>query len=123
MDEVAEKAKSNRDFNVAAYDIKKYPRTRIFVLCRAWGERYDFEYAKGRRDHKLERERFAYGGMPYVNPGLAITDACIECGKCAEICSFNAIEKGDPYRINGNRCDECGNCFHDCPVSAIISKG
>lgn len=123
MDEVEEKAKGSRDFNVAVYDIQKYPRTRIFVLYRAWGERYDFDYAKEKRDHKLERKRFTYGGMPCINPGLTITDACTSCGKCAEICSFNAVEKGDPYKINGNRCDECGNCYHNCPVNAIISKG
>lgn len=123
MDEVEEKAKENRDFNVAVYDIKKYPQTRIFLLNRAWGELYDFDYAKEKRDHKLERERFAYGGMPCVSPGLTITDACIGCGKCAEICSFDAVENGEPYRINGARCDECGNCYHDCPVGAIVSKG
>lgn len=123
MDEVNEKAASNRDFNVAVYDIKKYPETRIFVLYRAWGERYDFDYAKENRDHKLERERFSFGGMPFPKSGLTITDSCIECGKCAEICSFDAIETGTPYHISGNRCDECGNCYHACPAEAILIKG
>lgn len=95
MEEVEEKAVNNRDFNVAVYDIKKYPATRIFLIYRAKGECYDFDYAKEHRDHKLERERFSYGGMEVGPAGLTITDKCIECG----------------------------NCFVNCPSGAIISKG
>ena len=47
MEEVEKKAEQNRDFNVAVYDIKKYPATRIFLIYRAKGEVYDFDYAKG----------------------------------------------------------------------------
>lgn len=123
MDEVEEKAAKNRDFNVAVYDIKKYPATKIFVLYRATGECYDFDYAKELRDHKLERERFAYGGMKVEPAGLKITDQCIGCGKCLTACSFDAIVPGTPYKILGNRCDECGNCYLSCPAGAVISKG
>lgn len=35
MEEMEKKAEHNRDFNVAVYDVKKYPATRIFVLYRA----------------------------------------------------------------------------------------
>lgn len=123
MEEVEKKAEQNRDFNVAVYDIKKYPATRIFLIYRAKGEVYDFDYAKEHRDHKLERERFSYGGMEVESAGLTITDQCIGCGKCQSVCSFDAIVLGSPYRIMGNRCDECGNCYVNCPVGAIISKG
>lgn len=123
MEEVEEKAAGNRDFNVAVYDIKKYPETRIFQVYRAKGECYDYDYAKENRDHKLERERFSYGGMEVEPAGLTITDRCIGCGKCQKACSFDAIVPGKPYRIMGNRCDECGNCFSVCPVNAILSKG
>ena len=123
MEEVEKKAEQNRDFNVAVYDIKKYPATRIFLIYRAKGEVYDFDYAKEHRDHKLERERFSYGGMEVESAGLTITDQCIGCGKCQSVCSFDAIVLGSPYRIMGNRCDECGNCYVNCPVGAIISIG
>lgn len=123
MEEVEEKAAHNRDFNVAVYDIKKYPATRIFLIYRAKGECYDFDYAKEHRDHKLERERFSYGGMEVEPAGLTITEQCIGCGKCQSVCSFDAIVPGTPYRILGNRCDECGNCYVNCPVGAITSKG
>jgi len=91
MDEIVEKAKTDINYNVAVYDVMKYPSTKIFVLYRAKGECYDYK--------------------------------CIACGKCAKVCTFDAIVPGDKYSINGNRCDECGNCYTNCPVGAIIAKG
>lgn len=123
MEEMEAKAAHDRNFNVAVFDVKKYPATRIFVLYRAKGEYYDFDYAKKHRDHKLERERFAYGGTEAEQAGLLITDSCIGCGKCAKVCTFDAIQPGEKYFIRGNRCDECGNCYMVCPVHAIRAKG
>lgn len=54
---------------------------------------------------------------------LTISDACIACGRCAEVCTHKAIVPGDPYRILGERCDECGNCYHVCPAGAVEAKG
>lgn len=122
-DEIAEKAKVNDGFRVAVHDIKKYPATRAFIMYRARGEIYDYDYEKENRDHKVERERFAFGGMTFVPPGFTITDDCIGCGTCMENCTFDAIEEGTPYRINGRRCDECGTCVHVCPVGAVLHKG
>jgi ferredoxin len=123
LEELKEKAKTNDGFNVAVHDIVKYPATKIFVLNRAWGECFDFDFEMENRDNKIERERFTYGGMEVEPAGLTITDKCISCGKCAEVCTFKAIKPGTPYEIIGNRCDECGNCFEACPVKAIIAKG
>lgn len=117
--EVEEKAKDNPDFYVATYDIKKYPETVVFVMYEGHGELYDYDYEMVSRDHKLERERFAFGGDTFVEPGLVIGDECIGCGTCKDNCTFKAIEEGEPYRIHGNRCDECGTCYHVCPVHAI----
>ena len=123
MAEVEAKAPHDRNFNVAVYDIAKYPETRVFVLHRFHGELYDYDYAMVNRDHKLHRERFAFGGDAYEEPGLRITDDCIACGTCLAGCSFKAIVPGEPYAILGERCDECGNCYHDCPAGAVEGKG
>lgn len=123
LEEVERKAAASELFNVATYDMAKYPETRVFVLESAWGELYDYDYNMVGRDHKLLRERFAWGGAEVERPGLAISDACIGCGACAEACSFKAIVPGKPYKIRGERCDECGNCAHVCPVGAIGGKG
>ena len=123
MTEVERKAEHDRNFTVAVHDIKKYPATRIFVLHKAQGELYDYDFACERRDHKLERRRFAYGGATFTQPGLTVGDACVGCGSCLSVCTFNAIEEGTPYRINGTRCDECGNCRNICPVDAVRHQG
>ena len=54
-------------------------------------------------------------------------DACIACGKCAQLCHFNAIDVGDRdtdgrplnYRINEYTCEGCGLCGFVCPAGAV----
>lgn len=95
-----------------------------FVIYRAKGEIFDYDFEKVHRAHKLERIRFNFCGFPMVKLGLTITDKCIGCGKFRQACSFDAIyQNGAKYTINGNRCDEYGNCFLICPVNTIILKG
>lgn len=117
--EVLEKAKTNPDFKTATYDMNKYPATRCFCIYKAKGEIFDYDFKLEKRDHKLLRTRFSFGGMTYNNAGCIINEKCIECGKCYEVCTFKAVEKGKPYIINGERCDECGSCYIACPVGAI----
>ncbi|MCY6371215.1 4Fe-4S binding protein [Clostridium ganghwense] len=118
-EEVTLKGKTNPDFKTAIYDINKYPATRCFCIYKAKGEIFDYDFELEKRDHKLLRTRFSFGGMTYNNAGCTITDKCIGCGKCYKVCTFKAVEKGVPYKINGERCDECGSCYLACPVGAI----
>ncbi len=121
--DMKEKAKTNRDFNVAAHDLEKYPATRFFVLHKASGEHYDYDFAMKHRDHKLLRTAFAFGGAQLAPAGFRIQDTCIACGACFEACSFKAIVQGEPHHILKERCDECGNCLSVCPVDAIVLRG
>jgi len=52
---------------------------------------------------------------------------CIACGKCAELCRFEAIRRDGPendagevtYRVDPVACEGCGLCAYFCPVEAI----
>lgn len=61
-----------------------------------------------------ENSDFYSGSMPVV------TDKCIGCGKCQQLCRFDAIEiKNDIAIVNEHKCEGCGVCADNCPVSAI----
>lgn len=123
LDELKTKSKKDSRFLPLLKDIERYPTMTTFVLYRFKGELYDYDFGKETRDHKLERERFSYGGIDYIPAGFYIDPTnCISCGNCTKVCSFNAIIPGEKYSINGTHCDECGSCYTVCPVNAIKSK-
>jgi MinD superfamily P-loop ATPase len=41
---------------------------------------------------------------------------CIQCGKCMELCRFNAIYN---YKVDPMHCEGCKVCVGNCPVEAI----
>lgn len=45
------------------------------------------------------------------------SDKCIQCGKCIELCKFDAIT--DKFEVKETKCEGCGVCYHFCPVDAI----
>jgi len=53
-----------------------------------------------------------------------ITNQCKACGKCAEVCPYNAIEvnvkKKMPAVVNSAACAGCGTCAAECPFGAIV---
>jgi ferredoxin len=49
-----------------------------------------------------------------------ITEDCINCGACADVCPVEAIsEKGEVHVIDPEVCTDCGACNEVCPVDAI----
>jgi heterodisulfide reductase subunit A2 len=52
-----------------------------------------------------------------------ITEHCKSCGKCAEVCPYNAItvdvKKKIPAEVNAAACAGCGTCAAECPFDAI----
>ena len=65
---------------------------------------------------------------------------CVECGKCASVCPFNAIanrkrpcivackigaisiNEDNVASIDTDKCIECGACIYQCPFGAIMDK-
>ncbi len=58
---------------------------------------------------------------PFVASQVAVIDPekCDPCGKCAEVCRFDAIRDSQVDPIS---CEGCGVCFHVCPRGAILMK-
>jgi ferredoxin len=45
---------------------------------------------------------------------------CVRCGKCIDICYFNArLLDDNGLIIDKNRCSGCGACVYFCPVNCI----
>ncbi len=68
------------------------------------------------------RESFTGGLLADIKPG-----ACVACGKCAELCRFEAIFFDGPgneqvprtFRVDPLACEGCGVCAHFCAAHAI----
>lgn len=60
----------------------------------------------------LEKHEFKSGKTAFIDKEL-----CIECGRCLEVCRFEAIS--EDFKINKLSCEGCGACVHFCPVDAI----
>ncbi len=68
------------------------------------------------------REDFSGGSRATVRD-----ERCVACGKCAELCRFDAVRFDGPgndgvaktYRIDPIACEGCGVCAWFCPADAI----
>lgn len=71
----------------------------------------------------IERASFTFGGAEKKAKGYFITDICIGCGNCTEVCPQNCIRADNiPYMIRQEHCLHCGNCMETCPVGAVEKK-
>ncbi|MDH5174219.1 MAG: ATP-binding protein [Elusimicrobiota bacterium] len=59
----------------------------------------------------LDRHDFKGGKKAVID-----RERCSECGKCEEVCRFNAIEN---FVVDSVSCEGCGVCSHICPEDAI----
>lgn len=50
--------------------------------------------------------------------------SCIGCGKCQQVCGFDAITVADNVaHIDATKCTQCRSCIEACPKSSIIMLG
>ena len=92
----------------------------VFHIYEGTGEWFDLS------KKPIERDTFRFGASDEVQQtqeGYFITDACIGCGSCLEVCPQKCISPaGVPYIIEQNHCLRCGNCLEICPADAVIRK-
>ena len=67
----------------------------------------------------LNNSQLVYIPIPKINE-----DKCTYCGKCAEVCVYNAIAVlPEKVLIFPELCHGCGACSYLCPESAITEEG
>jgi len=72
--------------------------------------------------HIVEREDFVGGKTARIT-----SEQCVGCGKCAQVCRFDAISLSGPandliaktYMVDEIACEGCGLCTHMCPMGAV----
>ena len=53
-----------------------------------------------------------------------ISDNCVSCGTCADLCPEGAVTEGkDKYVVDATKCKDCGECEDTCQESAIQGDG
>lgn len=70
-----------------------------------------YMYYKG---EDLEKEDFYAGKVASIDE-----EKCIQCGKCEEICRFDAVKD---FKIDPFYCEGCGACSLVCLQDAIVLK-
>jgi len=62
-----------------------------------------------------QRSEFISGVSALINK-----EVCAQCGKCREVCRFDAIN--EDFTVDPISCEGCAFCHHACPVEAIEMK-
>lgn len=89
----------------------------VFQIYEGSGEWFDLS------KKPIERASFAFGKAEESPEGYVITDACIECSSCLDVCPQNCIKSDTiPYSIEQEHCLHCGNCYTVCPVGAVTKR-
>lgn len=60
----------------------------------------------------MEEREFWCGKSAYIS-----SDLCNQCGKCLNLCRFNAISNN--FSVDKVSCEGCGVCAYFCPTKAI----
>lgn len=102
------------------------PKTRealeVFKMTDGTGEFFDLS------TKPITRGEFSVGSeagnaAPVPAGGYFITDKCIGCGTCYDVCPQKCIITTTvPLVIQQEHCLHCGNCYTDCPFEAVEKR-
>lgn len=60
------------------------------------------------------REDFSGGRLARI-----LDERCTSCGRCREVCRFEAVLEQDAFSIDPVACEGCGVCVWNCPEEAV----
>jgi ferredoxin len=95
-----------------------YPGTRSFVFGASGADR-------------VRRDKPSVRCLKEISMAHVITDACIKCMNCTNVCPVTCIHPMDGEEkldevpqlyINPDECIHCGACAPECPVDAIFPE-
>lgn len=87
----------------------------VFKIYEGSGEWFDLS------KKPIERASFFFGGAVAERTGYIITDDCIGCGSCLDVCPQSCIDLTNGKAvIRQENCLHCGNCENVCPVGAVV---
>ena len=108
-------------FNNNRYMWGTYPKNtrnilEVFKIYKWSGEYFDVT------SKAITRISFTHN-MEELNIGnYIVTDKCINCKKCFNVCPQKCIRFGEKAKIIKENCLRCGACSEICPTKAIIKK-
>ncbi|MBR7037706.1 MAG: 4Fe-4S binding protein [Oscillospiraceae bacterium] len=85
----------------------------VFQIYEGSGEWFDLS------KKPIERDSFTFGGAARAADGYHVTDRCIGCGACLEVCPQRCIDLTGKAVIRQENCLHCGGCAEVCPVGAV----
>ncbi len=86
----------------------------VFEIYEGDGEWFDLS------KKPIERMSFSFGKAREAQKGYFISEDCIGCGSCLEVCPQKCIDLSTaPAVILQQNCLHCGNCMEVCPAEAI----
>ena len=71
----------------------------------------------------LGQRLWFYSKTSHYSDKLKISDSCIGCGVCSQICPMNNIAMDNQKAVSGNKCTMCYRCISLCPQKAITLFG
>lgn len=104
------------------YMLEIYPNEKareqlnVFRLAKGNGEYFDL------CKKPVFRMNFSFGGSTEEKSGFFITNLCICCDRCLEVCPTHCIETDFPRKINQSGCLKCGACQKACPQHAVEQR-
>jgi NAD-dependent dihydropyrimidine dehydrogenase PreA subunit/protein involved in ribonucleotide reduction len=83
----------------------------------------DFPHEKDGIFAKLKSSAMNPFFYKFINSkGFKVSDKCVGCGKCEELCPLNNVKLKDGKPVYGENCTHCMACISACPTEAIEYK-
>lgn len=114
LDEIFEK----NPYMQAIYPGDTRSALEVFCLYEAQGEYFDISDPA-----HVTRDSIAIGGAAAPRPGYFVGSGCIGCKLCDSVCPQKCIDiTNKPVVIDQRHCLHCGRCAETCPKQVIEKR-